>query len=55
VSAKSIRIEKIFFKKTLFLKSKYYSASNESSTWYQIDIDTISTSIRRWFDVHDVI
>jgi len=24
VSAKSIRIEKIFFKKTLFLKSKYY-------------------------------
>jgi len=31
VSAKSIRTEKIFFKKTLFLKSKYYPARNELS------------------------
>ena len=31
VNAKSIRIEKMFFRKTLFLKSKYYPARNESS------------------------
>jgi len=31
VSAKSIRTEKIFFDKILFLKNKYYSVRNESS------------------------
>jgi len=32
MSAKSIKVrtEKIFYKKTLFLKSKYYPAKNES-------------------------
>jgi len=31
MNAKSIRTEKIFFKKTLFLKSKYYLAENNPS------------------------
>jgi len=31
VSATNIRTEKIFFKKTLFLKSKYYPVRNKSS------------------------
>jgi len=31
VNAKNICTEKILFKKILFLKSKYYSARNESS------------------------
>jgi len=47
---KSIRTEKIFKKKTLFLKSKYYPARNESSNWRRIDIDTM-ISIWRRFDV----
>jgi len=53
VSAKSVRTEKIFFfKKTLFLKSKYYPARNKSLNWCRIDIDTmISTPIRRRSDV----
>jgi len=48
---KSIRTEKIFFNKTLFLKIKYYPA-NESPNWCRINIDTmISTPIWHWFDV----
>ena len=31
MSAKSIRTEKIFFKKTLFLKNKYYPGRNDSN------------------------
>jgi len=36
MSAKSIRAEKIFLKKTLFLKSKYYLEMN-----HRIDIESI--------------
>jgi len=49
VNTKSIRTEKISFKKTLFLKIKYYPAEMS----HRIDINTmISISIRRLIDDH---
>ena len=41
IHTKNIRTEKIFFKKTLFLKNKYYLGRNDSSNWYRIDINTM--------------
>ena len=49
VNAKSIRIDKIFFKKTEFLNNKYYPARNKSSNRYKYDNFNINlTSIRRF-------
>jgi len=41
VSAKCIRTEKIFFKRTLFLKNKYYRARNSQSHRIDVNIDTM--------------
>jgi len=45
VSAKSIITEKIFYKKTLFLKSKYYPVRNESSNWCQYKYDNFNINL----------
>ena len=46
MSTKSIHTEKIFFKKILFLKSKYYPARNESNRYKFDDFSTNLTSLR---------